>query len=627
MGTMAHRGPDDSGCWISAERMVGLGHQRLSIVDLTEAGRQPMSNKDGSIWITYNGEIYNHERLRTQLKRAGHSFTSRTDTETILHAYEEWGIDCVQRFEGMFAFCLFDVKSQSCYLVRDRVGVKPLYYAKVDDDVVFASEIKAILSTGLIRPEIDSESVYHYFTFMTTPAPATMFKNISKLPAGHIMTLTRTEQAHLYPYWQPVQTGDIPTFRRESEEEEFHVGRVRTLFQEAVEKRTMSDVPFGVFLSGGVDSSLNTAFMSRCISAPVKTLSVGYAGKDTKQYDELGYAREVSNLFKTEHHEVIIGYPEVEAFIEDMVFYQDEPIADPVCVPIYYVSKLARDNGIKVVNVGEGSDELFSGYDYWHSIYRWANRKHIVGFLSHAIGMNSRPGFLQKAYDRINWLLREGLPPREIFRKHLDGQEYFWGGAIVATDRDKRHGFFSKEFIQGFPADSSYEIVKQLYHDARRLSSGRDTLAEWAFLDLRLRLPELLLMRVDKMGMAASIEGRVPFLDHKLIECAMNIPAKWKIRNGTTKYILKRVAEGILPHHLIYRKKIGFPSPVHSWMHEGLLRLAENKILSSRLVELNILDYTQLREEFVHFERTGSADLGKVWLALNLTMWYDRWVA
>jgi len=277
--------------------------------------------------------------------------------------------------------------------------------------------------------------------------------------------------------------------------------------------------------------------------------------------------------------------------------------------------------------VGEGSDELFAGYEYWKMLYRWSGRKDLVRLLSRLVGRGSPDHLTEKLYAKFHWYLRGSLPPYELLRKALQGEEFFWGGAVVATDQEKRASVFSQEFLREADGRSSYRIVERLYHEARQRDPAPDILAEWALVDLSLRLPELLLMRVDKMGMAASIEGRVPFLDHKLVQCALSIPARWKIRNGTTKYILKKVAEGILPRHLIYRKKVGFPSPVHSWMHEGLLGIMEDRIFRSPLVGLRILDYPALQAQCSQFRRTGRANFGVLWLALNLTLWYDRWVA
>ena len=353
--TMVHRGPDDAGTWISSDRRVGLGHRRLSIVDLSAAGHNPMTNETRDVWITFNGEIYNHERLRPRLVERGHVYHSRTDTETLVHLYEEEGDDLVHRLEGMFAFAIWDESRRRLLLARDRLGVKPLYYTVADGRLLFASEIKALLEHPDVPRDVDEESLYHYLTFLTTPAPKTLFRGISKLPPGHLLTCDERGRVEVRRYWDAIVE---PPAEPLSEEET--IARVRELLSEAIEKRMMSDVPFGVFLSGGVDSSANVALMSRLTNMPVRTFTVGFEG--APQYNELDHARRVAKQFGADYHEVIINHEDAISFLPDMIFHQDEPIADPVCVSLYYVSKLARETGTIVVQAGEGSDEIFSGY-------------------------------------------------------------------------------------------------------------------------------------------------------------------------------------------------------------------------------------------------------------------------
>src|SRR5262245_57920960 len=364
--TMTHRGPDDAGTYMSPDGRVGLGHRRLSIVDLSAAGRQPMSNEDGSVWITFNGEIYNHASLRAALERKGHTYRSRTDTETLLHLYEEEGPDFVRQLEGMFAIGLWDARKGELLLVRDRLGIKPLYYAVLPGTVLFGSEIKAILAHPRVSRRIDLAAFYHYLTFIAAPAPRTLFQGVHKIPPATRVTIDRKGGIRSDTYWDPLDA--LPENGVPGADEESCAKRIRDLLGQAIEKRMMADVPCGFFLSGGLGSSANVALMARLMDRPVRTYSVGF--KDHPSYNEFDYARKVANLFKTEHHEVQIGSRDLLDFMPGLIFHQDEPIADWVCVPLHYVAKLARSTGTIVVQVGEGSDEQFFGYEHYLLTYR-----------------------------------------------------------------------------------------------------------------------------------------------------------------------------------------------------------------------------------------------------------------
>src|SRR6478672_9207157 len=358
---MTHRGPDDSGDLVFDEARGGFGFRRLSIIDLSAAGHQPMRGCTDRAWLVFNGEIYNHAKLRTELEQRGHVYASRTDSETILHLYEERGLDFVNDLEGDYAIAIWDANREQLVLVRDRAGVKPLYFYHHHGRFVFASEIKAILQHPEITPELNEEALYHYLTFVTTPAPQTLFKDIKKLPAGHLLTIDRRGEVNIKQYWDALPTATQANNLSEAE----HEANILRLLRESIGKRMMSDVPFGVFLSGGVDSSANVALMSELMTQPVRTFTVGF--DDCDELNELDSAREISQRFGTDHHEVMIGRKEMQKFLPELVFHQDEPIADPVCIPLYYVSKLARDTGTIVVQVGEGSDELFAGYDWFRT--------------------------------------------------------------------------------------------------------------------------------------------------------------------------------------------------------------------------------------------------------------------
>src|SRR3954465_12123432 len=365
---MTHRGPDDAGELVFDDARGGFGFRRLSIIDLSEAGHQPMRGCSERVWLVFNGEIYNHASLREELEQRGHVYRSRTDSETILHLYEERGLDFVNELEGDYAIAIWGGGRAQLLLVRDRAGVKPLYFYHENGRFIFASEIKAILQHPAVTPEINEEALYHYLTFVTTPAPLTLFRNIQKIPAGHLLTIDRGGELRMHQYWDALPPA--PAANQLSEAE--HEANILKLLRESIKKRMMADVPFGVFLSGGVDSSANVALMSELMSQPVRTFTVGF--HDCEELNELEAARDLSKRFGTDHHEVLIGRQEMQRFLPELVFHQDEPIADPVCVPLYYVSKLARETGTIVVQVGEGSDELFSGYDKYVKYLRLYER-------------------------------------------------------------------------------------------------------------------------------------------------------------------------------------------------------------------------------------------------------------
>ena len=352
---LTHRGPDDKGSLIFDEGRGGLGFRRLSIIDLSPAGNQPMHGCTKDIWLVFNGEIYNHVQLRQGLEQRGHHYSSHTDSETILHLYEERGLDFVNELEGDYAIALWDARRAQLVLARDRVGVKPLYFYHQDGRFIFASEIKAILQHPAVTAEINEQSLYHYLTFLTTPGPDTLFRHIQKLPAGHVLIIKRDGTVELKQYWDALPP-EHSTENIASRSEAQHSEEILRLLRDSIRKRMMSDVPFGVFLSGGVDSSANVALMSELMSQPVRTYTVGF--EDNVELNELESARAVAERFATDHHEVIINQGDMQKFLPELIFHQDEPLADPVCVPLYYVSKLARESGTIVVQVGEGADEI-----------------------------------------------------------------------------------------------------------------------------------------------------------------------------------------------------------------------------------------------------------------------------
>jgi asparagine synthase (glutamine-hydrolysing) len=611
---MTHRGPDDSGDLIFDKGRGGLGFRRLSIIDLSAAGHQPMHGCNDRTWLVFNGEIYNHALLRADLEERGHVYSSRTDSETILHLYEERGIDFVSEIEGDYAIALWDEDKQQLVLVRDRIGVKPLYFYYKDARFIFASEIKAILQHPAVTPDIDEKSLYHYLTFLTTPAPNTLFRDIQKLPAGHMLTLKRDGTLNIRQYWDA-----LPPERIEERSVEEHKAEILRLLRDSIRKRMMSDVPFGVFLSGGVDSSANVALMSEQMSRPVETFTVGFS--DAEYLNELDSARRIANDFQTNHHEVIISQKEMQDFLPDLIFHQDEPIGDPVCVPLYYVSKLARDSGTIVVQVGEGSDEIFSGYDNYVRHLRiyenfWRHAERLPHSLLQAISSVARPTLEMTGRKRL---------AIELVRRLGSSEPLFWGGVVVYDETFKPR-VLSQQLRKRLNGLSSLEVVGSYLNHIERERPESDFLARMTYLELKLRLPELLLMRVDKITMATSVEARVPFLDHNLVEYAMGLPRSLKVEGASGKHILKRALEEILPHDLLYNPKRGFGAPVREWFREGLGDWFDSHLMNSTMRRRDLLDYT-LVGRLLEEHRSKKKDWGfHLWALLNLSLWYERWI-
>lgn len=612
---MTHRGPDDAGDLIFDEARGGFGFRRLSIIDLSPAGHQPMRGCTDRVWLVFNGEIYNHSELRSGLEERGHTYASRTDSETILHLYEERGLDFVHDIEGDYAIALWDADRERLVLARDRAGVKPLYFYQQDGRFIFASEIKAILEHPAVTPEVNEEALYHYLTFVTTPAPQTLFRDVRKLPAGHMLVIDRDGSACMTQYWDALPPVS-PVLRSEAE----HQKNILELLRASIKKRMMADVPFGVFLSGGVDSSANVALMSELMSQPVRTFTVGF--HDSEELNELDSARAISKRFGTDHHEVMIGREEMQKFLPELVFHQDEPIADPVCVPLYYVSKLARETGTIVVQVGEGSDEIFAGYDWFRTYLQieerfWRHAERFPVSARHAASIFAKP--------LVTRVLKKRMAA-ELVRRLGANESLFWGGAIV-FDETMKANLLSPEMRARYQGLSTYHVVREYQETIARARPASDYAARMTYLELKLRLPELLLMRVDKITMATSVEARVPFLDHHLIEYAMGLPRSLKVKGSTGKHILKRALESVLPADVLYQPKRGFGAPINEWFRgpggDGLVK----QLMSSSIRERNFFDYTfvqRMADEHARGTRDWSANL---WCLLNLSLWYEHWVA
>jgi asparagine synthase (glutamine-hydrolysing) len=607
---IAHRGPDDSGLYTSPDRKLGLAFRRLSIIDLSPAGHQPMSDPTGRVWIVFNGEIYNHLTIRRELEAAGYIYRSKSDTETLLYAYMHWGERFVERLEGMFAIALWDGEQGTLRLYRDRIGIKPLYYTQSGGVLVFGSEIKSLLQHGLVHPAVDEQALYHYLTFIHTPAPMTLFAGIRKLEAGHFLRIDREGGIEDTEYWDMLTPPD-PGF--DYNDEEAVALRIRKLFTEAVEKRMMSDVPFGVFLSGGIDSSANVAFMAELMNRPVDTFTVAIKGQEDT--NEFRWARRISELFGTNHHEVLIDDSGFLGELPRIIYHQDEPLADPVCFPLYHVSKLARDNGTIVIQVGEGSDEQFAGYQSYlraQSLSRWSGPMALVPRMLKSAAYGVMSPILEKK--RVDYR-------QNVVRNLFEGEPVFWGNAVAFYENEKRR-LISPELADNMRSEHSYDLVRAKMSRAAN-GNAPDPLRSMIYWEMKHRLAELLLMRVDKITMSTSIEARVPFLDHKMVEFSMNIPSRLKTKNGVTKYILKKALRGILPNEIIDRKKIGFAGSGKNMLTPEIFRHARSITLEARHGYFN-KEY--LRVMYDEYEKKRINYTPQIWALYNFELWHRMWI-
>jgi asparagine synthase (glutamine-hydrolysing) len=603
--TMIHRGPDGAGVWVGDEARIGFGHRRLAIIDLSDAALQPMRLADQSLSIVFNGEIYNHAELREELTRLGHKNwqTDHSDTEVILHAFQEWGIECVKRFRGMFAIALWDAANQELWLIRDRVGIKPLYYALDERGLVFASEIKAILAGPKRKRAVNEEAFFHYLSFLTTPAPMTLFDGIEKLAAGTWSKISADGTQHMERWWDAWDDVE-PNPGTEDE----IASEILSELDEAVRYRKVGDVPIGVFLSGGVDSSANVALFSKGDETPVKTFSIGYKGDQDSVADELPYARMMAEQVGADHHEYLVSQDDLLAFLPDMIRFQDEPIADPVCVPVYYVAKLARDNGVTVCQVGEGADELFWGYSSWKIFLglERANAWPIPRFVkSLGVGVLTAMG-------------QDGKLSTEFLRRASKGLPIFWGGA-EAFPESAKWDILSPRLKEKFKGRSSWEAIAPIRERFEEKAWDKSPLSWMSYLDLNLRLPELLLMRVDKMSMATSIEARVPFLDHQFIRHALSIPPTLKTQGGVLKQILKKAVRGLIPDEIIERKKQGFAVPIDDWVSDEL----GSKAAATLRAFCSSTDFFD-SQGVDRILKSGNAR--QIWYLLNFALWWKEYI-
>ena len=601
---IAHRGPDDAGFYTGDHAF--LGHRRLSIVDVA-GGHQPMSNESGSLFIIYNGEIFNHAQIRPDLERAGHVYSNRSDTETIVHAYEQYGPDCVKLFRGMFAFAIWDAERRTLFCARDRLGIKPLYYFWDGRVFAFASEIKALLAHPAIATDFEESVLPEYLGFGYTSGDSTFFRGVRKLMPGHHLRLDlRTAQPEpvIERYWEVPEPGENRhgvDFRSEEE----WIAETRRRLEETVRMRLMSDVPLGMFLSGGVDSSAIAALIKRMADGPVKTFSVGYR---EQQFSELSYAAEVARAVGTDHHEVVIGMDDFFDALPDLVWHEDEPITWPSSVSLYFVSKLAARE-VKVVLTGEGSDELFGGYER----YRWNL-------------MNNR---IAQAYRVVPGPVRRWIRSTIATSSLLNASTRRKLGHTFLGRDDSIQAMFLDNFYCAFSAPEQARFLNAhaggVYDNYMRYWDSRPKapmLPRMLYTDQKTYLVELL-MKQDQMSMASSIESRVPFLDHQFLEFAMSVPDRLKIRGATQKYVLKKAVEDLLPSEIVYRKKMGFPTPMRGWLMDSR---AEPLLAALRAPDGLLAGFVNRGEldHLVDRHRAGMIDgTDRIWRLLNLQVWGD----
>ncbi len=596
---IVHRGPDDDGFFVEAN--VGLAMRRLSIIDI-QTGQQPICNEDENLWIVYNGELYNHQDLRQDLEARGHRYRTRSDTETIVHLFEEFGRDCVKYLRGMFAFAIWDRRKRELFIARDRLGIKPLYYWYDGKTLLFGSEIKAILAYPGVNPEFNRATLSEYLAFGYIPEPETMYAGIKKLLPGHTLVIGETGEPSISSYWDLRVQADDGSLPRQH-----YVERYRELLEGCVSSHLMSDVPLGVFLSGGLDSSAVAALTTKIRREPIETFAVGYG---EEEFSELPFARLVANHIGSKHHEVCLSRDEFFQALPRLIWHEDEPIVWPSSVSLYFVARLARER-VTVVLTGEGSDETLAGYTRYpwtllnsrmDDLYRMLVPEFGRNMVRRAIGRGPFSGALHRKLEHT-FLVRDGSSwPSFYF-------DNFYS-AFSAAEQDRLLTPQAKA-LSGDPYAGSMHYWN---------SSSGDLLHRMLYTDIRTYLVELL-MKQDQMSMAASIESRVPFLDHELVEFTASIPARYDTQGLAGKFILKSAVEDLLPREVVYRQKMGFPTPWAYWLAGPQLDRLEQLLLEPRTVERAYFNPNVVKALFAE-HRNGNRDHGnRIWRLLNLELW------
>ena len=604
---ITHRGPDDAGLFLDGN--LGLGHRRLSIVDVA-AGHQPMTNEDETLHITFNGEIYNHADFREELEARGHVYRTHCDTETILHLYEEHGASVVQHLRGMFAFAIWDQRRRELFIARDRLGVKPLYYVHTDDgSLYFASEIKSLLAARAVTPELNVGALPDYLANHATSGEETLFRNVKRLMPGHTLVWSDGE-INIKEYW------DV-RFEREEEarglSDEDYISEWKELFETSVRLRLMADVPLGMFLSGGIDSSAIAAVMSGLVDEPIKTFSVAFAEREA---NELEYARLVARKFGTDHHEVVVSPEDFFAALPTLVWHEDEPIAHPSSVALNFVSRLAAKH-VKVVLTGEGSDELLAGYGrYRKTVYNLA-----LGARYHKLTGQALRSVIERGV--------KTLPVGSRVRQKLS-RSFLCVAPDIESIYFDNFAVFSHSMQQDLLTPETKERVNGInpyaaVGDYLGHTDADSLLNQLLYVDIKTYLHELL-MKQDQMSMAASIESRVPFLDHKLVEYTARLPERLKLRGLTTKYILRKAMKGLLPEEILTRSKMGFPVPVGAWFRGAYSGMIDEYVLGARAMDRGLFDEQFVRRLVQSHQSGGENHSERLWALVNLEIWLRQFI-
>jgi asparagine synthase (glutamine-hydrolysing) len=598
--TIVHRGPDDEGIYTGPG--IGLGFRRLSIIDL-QGGHQPISNEDGTIWVMLNGEIYNYLELRRDLDQRGHKFATKSDTESVVHLYEEYGEGCFAKLRGMFAIAIWDSREGKLLLARDRVGKKPLFYAADARSILFASELKALLAGGAPKTELDSQAICDYFSFGYIPAPKTIYRSIRKVLPGHYLVASKSDLRDV-SYW------DISFGNVEQRSEQEWIELLRHDLCEATRVRLMSDVPLGAFLSGGIDSSSIVAMMSRIMNRPVTTCSIGFG---VKEYNETEYAQQIAKQFASDHHESVVHASAID-IVKKLAWHFDEPFADSSAVPTYYVSKVAREH-VTVALGGDGGDESFAGYRrYIFDHYENQLRRHVPAWMRRSVF-----GPLGEYYPPLAAaprVFRAKATFQSLSRTPLEG--YFNSVSIFRpSDKSK---LFSQDFRRKLNGYDSIGVFEQYYNRA----GTDDLLSRIQYVDIKTYLPDDILAKVDRASMAVSLEVRAPLLDHRLMERVASMPSSLKLRGRTGKYILKKAMESVLPNDILYRKKQGFAVPLDKWFRSDLRDLAYDSLFRANdgIFEPKFLQKIWEQHQSGHYDRSAH-----LWSVLMFREWQETFAA
>jgi asparagine synthase (glutamine-hydrolysing) len=600
---ITHRGPDDEGFYTDGS--LGIGMRRLSIVDVA-GGHQPISNEDGTLWIVFNGEIYNHLALREPLIARGHRYNTHSDTETVIHLYEEYGADCVQHLRGMFAFAIWDRNTRTLFIARDRLGIKPLYYKLTPERLLFGSEIKAVLAHGGIRPEFNRAALPEYLAFGYLSGEDSFYNGILKLLPGRTMTIGPEGKAEIRQYWDL----DAST-PHESRDESYYVQSYRELLEGAVQSHLMSDVPLGVFLSGGVDSSAVAALMTKIRREPVETFSVGYA---EQAYSELPFARAVAEHIYSRHYEVLVGERDFFGALPHLIWHEDEPIVWPSSVSLYFVARLARER-VTVVLTGEGADETLAGYTRYaftlkNAAMDRAYRSVVPSFLRRGLRNSIATSSMLGA------TLRRKLEHTFLAKDGNSWASFYFDNFFSAFGEAEQNVLLTGEFAREAAPSTAYKNVVESWEH----SSG-EMLQRLLYTDIKTYLVELL-MKQDNMSMAASIESRVPFLDHVLVEFATRIPREVQIQGLAGKRILKKGVEDLLPHSILYRQKLGFPTPWSGWLAGPRLETIREMLLEPRSQDRGYFRREAIEKLFDEHRDKHRDNYDRIWRLLNLELWH-----